>query len=155
MAPTRIVIMLAALCAVVLTGCAEGVRTPSGSPTAPATIGAFDLRVGDCTGPLPTGSITTLTLIPCAQAHNWEAFHPGTLTDKTYPGQAKIYEDGTKLCAAAFTTFVGRKPEKSSLKFTFFYPTQDTWENTGDRAVLCIVGSPEGGLVGSAKDSKK
>lgn len=155
MAPSRIVIMMAALCAVMLTGCTEGVRTPSGNPTAAATIGAFDLRVGDCTGPLPTGSITTVSLIPCTQAHYWEAFHSGTLTDKAYPGQAKIYEDGNKLCAAAFTTFVGRKPEKSSLKFTFFHPTQDTWQNTGDREVLCILGSPAGGLAGSAKGINK
>lgn len=151
----RIWILAAALGAVVLGGCTEGARSPGGTPTAPATISAYDVRVGDCTGPLPSGSITTVELIPCGQAHYWEVFHSGKLTDESYPGQAKVYEDGNKLCRTAFTMFVGIKPEKSTLTFTFFHPNEETWQNTGDREVLCILGSTEGGLVGSAKGLKK
>ena len=151
----RITVIAVALGAVLLTGCTEGVRSPSGTPTASASIGAYDVRVGDCTGALPSGSITSLELIPCDQSHSWEVFHSGKLTDESYPGQAKVYEDGNKLCRTAFTMFVGIKPEKSTLTFTFFHPNEETWQNTGDREVLCILGSTEGGLVGSAKGLKK
>ncbi|HML52243.1 MAG TPA: septum formation family protein [Propionicimonas sp.] len=149
-------VALALLVTVAAAGCTTtGPRTPSGTPTAVATIGAFDVRVGDCTGELPSGGISSVTLIPCGQEHYWEAFHSAKLTEETYPGQTAINEEGTKLCKAAFTEFVGVAPTKSTLKFTFFYPTQDTWQNTGDREVLCILGSPKGGLTGSAKDTKK
>lgn len=148
-------VALALLFALAATGCTPGPRTPSGSPTAVATIGAFDVRVGDCTGELPSGGITNVTLIPCGQEHYWEVFHSATLTDESYPGQTVIYEEGNKLCKEAFTEFVGVAPTKSKLQLTFFYPTQDTWQNTGDREVLCVLGSPKGGLKGSAEGTKK
>lgn len=146
---------LAAVLAFTLPGCAGGARDASGQVTAPISVDPFQVAVGDCTGELPAGATKTVTLIPCGQAHYWEAFNASTLTDAAYPGEAAISEKAIAVCTAAFKDFVGIAANTSSRRFTYFYPNQTTWNSANDRQVLCLAGSPEGNITGTLKGVKK
>lgn len=134
-------------------GCGGSIRDEAGQVTASTTAGAFQLKVGDCTGALST--TTTVALVPCAQDHYWEAYFSKKLTDASYPGDTKITEDADKSCEAAFTAFVGVSQGKSAYEFTYYYPSEQTWNTGDDREILCFVGLKTGGVKGSLKGRKK
>ena len=136
---------------VVLAGCATapGPRGPEGQVTARATVDTYSLRVGDCTGPIPAGSADRFTLIPCGDKHNWEAFARMTLNDDAYPGAKTVSERAGAFCEDAFAAFVGVKRSKSAYELTSLQPTQATWDNFGDREILCLAGRSTGTVTGS------
>jgi hypothetical protein len=142
-------------CAVALTGCTGSARDASGQVTVATTTDPYQVAVGDCTGEMPAGSIKTVTLIPCSQAHYWEAFSATTLTDASYPGQTAIGEKATTACAAAFKEFVGVSGSASKYSFNYFYPDQNSWDSSNDRQILCLAGSEDGNITGTLKGIKK
>jgi hypothetical protein len=144
-----------ALVAVLLTaGCGGAPRNDAGQVTAPATTDAFQVKVGDCTGDLSTGTVSDVGLIPCDQAHYFEAFASKQMTDTTYPGESATEKQADTFCADAFEPWMGVSTSKSKYGVFYFYPTSSTWENK-DREILCLVGSSEGGIKGSLKGTKK
>ncbi len=156
MAPARAGVVAAGVAAsVLLAGCASGVRSSAGQVTAPTTTDSFSVRVGDCLGKLPTESTTQLQLLPCDQEHYWEAFATATLTGDDFPGNAAVREQAGEACDQAFATFVGVEADKSKLNLTMLTPTSETWTQAGDRAVVCLVGNPSGGVTGTLRDAAK
>ncbi len=140
---------------VMLTGCTQSFRDPSGQVTSPATRGPFEIKAGDCLGSLTAGTANQVVLVPCSDPHYWQAYLITSMSPGPYPGQSRISEVGNQVCNSAFPGFVGVAPAKSKYQFTFLYPTQDTWENVDDRAITCVAGKETGGVVGSLKDIKK
>lgn len=140
-----------AAAAVLLAGCAEPVRDPSGRLTAPTTADAYAIRSGDCVGELGAGSVTKLELLPCGQEHYWEAFLLTELDGTDYPGDVALAEQSEKLCTDGFADFVGIELKKSKYSFTYLSPTEQTWKNAKDRALVCLAGLPNGGLTGSLR----
>ena len=154
MGPARAGAVAAGVAAsVLLAGCASGVRGSAGGVTAPTTTDSFSVQVGDCLGKLPTESTTQLRLLPCAEEHYWEAFATATLTGEDFPGNATVRDQAGQACDAAFEGFVGVPARKSKLNLTMLTPTSETWTQAGDRAVVCLVGSPSGGVTGTLKDA--
>jgi hypothetical protein len=140
---------------VLVAGCSGSPRDESGQVTAAASADAFQVKIGDCTGELGTGSVTNIALIPCDQKHYWEAYSSTTLSDASYPGVTKIQEEADEVCAATYKTFVGISTNKSKYSLTYMYPTLNTWTSANDREILCLAGSKTGGLTGSLKGTKK
>lgn len=135
-----------------LAGCgAPGARNSSGQVTAAATADAFSIAVGDCTGPIPNGSVERLALIPCAEPHAWEAFARTELDGTEYPGARQIQDAADEFCGVEFKAFVGVSLSKSLYQATYLQPTKQTWEDAGDREVLCLVGLASGGIEGSLR----
>lgn len=142
--------------ALLLAGCtAELPRDSAGQVTAAATTDAFSIKVGDCVGKVDGDSTNALPLVPCAQAHFWEAYASTTLTGEAFPGNAEVKDASDKACTAAFAGFVGIKAGDSKYERTFLSPTRDTWTQAGDREVVCLVGSSSGGITGSLKGVAK
>lgn len=137
------------LTAVALAGCASGVRDSGGQVTAPVTTDSFSVRVGDCLGKLPSESTAQLALRPCGEEHHWEAFATATLTGEDFPGNAAVREEAEVACSDAFAGFVGVPARKSKLDLTMLTPTSQTWTQANDREVVCLVGSPGGGITGT------
>jgi hypothetical protein len=145
-----------ALAAVLFTaGCGGAPRNDAGQVTASASADAFQVKVGDCTGELGSGTIENLALIPCDQTHYWEAYSSTQLTDATYPGNSAVSEQANKLCSDTFEPWSGIAAGDTKYDITFFYPTLQTWTNANDREILCFVGTEKGGLKGSLKGAKK
>lgn len=146
-----IVVATLALC-----GCAtQGPRNSAGEVTAPAPADAFSLQVGDCTGPLTTGTVEQVKLMPCAEPHYWEVFGATELGGDEFPGAGKVQDLAEEFCNAGFKEFVGVSVGKSDYDLTVLQPTRQTWTSADDRAVTCLVGSGEGEIEGSLKGVKK
>ena len=75
-----------------LTGCMAGAapRDTAGQVTASASVDAFQVKVGDCTGSLKEGDVSDLQVIPCADPHFYEAYAATQLTHADYPGESTV-----------------------------------------------------------------
>ena len=151
---TRLLCWIAAA-GLILAGCSGTVRDPAGQVTASASVDAFSIKVGDCTGDLGQDQVSAATLVPCSQPHSWEAYASSRLGGDEYPGVTQVAEAAEKACTTAFKAFVGVSADKSAYSYTYFYPTEETWTSAGDREVLCFAGLAEGGVTGTLKDVKK
>lgn len=161
----RLIGMVAVGVLALLAGCAPGV-TPSTGPAASssvsdtsATTGASvppepaTVDVGDCTGPLNLSgaSMAGVQVIGCGKPHYYEAYATFPLTDAEHPGADALSALATKQCAAAFEEFVGVAPEYSRYTSAYLAPDEAAWPLLEERRLTCLAGSPDGGLVGSAK----
>lgn len=150
--------LLATLVALALLGAGcttAGPRNSAGQVTRSAAADAFAVRVGDCTGPLSNGSVETLSLVPCDQAHAWEAYARTELTGSEYPGAGAIQDQGDEFCSAEFRRFVGVPSNRSTYRTMYLQPTRQTWEKAVDREIVCLVGLSSGGIKGSLRGVKK
>jgi hypothetical protein len=97
-------------------------------------------------------------VVECSEAHDDEVYANVTATDETFPGIDAVDDEAEKLCEAEFAGYVGAEYEDAtSLDFSFYAPTGDSWA-AGDRGITCVVyGLDENGdpvrTVGSLKDS--
>jgi len=137
--------------AVLLAGCAQPVRDPSGRLTAPTLADAYAIKAGDCVGELGAGSVTKIQLLPCDQQHYWEAFLLTDLDGTDYPGDVALAKQSEQRCTQAFADFVGIELKKSKYSFTYLSPTEQTWKSAKDRALVCLAGLPNGGVTGSLR----
>lgn len=137
--------------AVLLAGCAQPVRDPSGRLTAPTMADAYAIKAGDCVGELGAGSVTKIQLLPCDQLHYWEAFLLTELEGTDYPGDVALAKQSEQRCTQAFADFVGIELKKSKYSFTYLSPTEQTWKSAKDRALVCLAGLPNGGVTGSLR----
>lgn len=121
----------------------------SSTPTAPVTV----LKVGDCTGPvdLTGASISSLPAIGCDEPHYYEVHGVFPITGDTYPGAATLGDQAATACAPSFLAYVGVEPEYGRYASAYIAPDPAAWVVQENRAITCLAGSAEGGLVGSAK----
>lgn len=136
-------------------GCSGAVpRNSAGQVTAPASINAFQVTVGDCTGPMKEGDVESLQVVPCDQKHNFEAYAVTNLTGTAFPGVAEVAKQADKFCTAEFRSFVGVATKDSTYDMFYLHPIEKSWA-TGDREVLCLAGATKGGVTGSLKGVAK
>lgn len=139
-----------------LAGCTLGAtpRNTAGQVTTSASVDAFQIRVGDCTGKLAEGNISNLEIVPCADSHYYEAYSRTDLEDGDFPGETSVTKAADKFCTAEFKKFVGVSTDDSKYDMFYLYPTAESWR-TGDREILCLAGSDDGKVKGSLKGVKK
>ncbi|MFD5215043.1 septum formation family protein [Microbacterium sp. NPDC058345] len=131
-------------------------RDRDGRVTEEKQIDIFSLKVGDCltADALTGGETTSAPVVPCEQAHPFEVYAEFDLEDGEFPGTEAIEEPATEFCEAEFATFVGVGYQESSLAYTWFEPTAESW-SADDRLVQCIIGDPEGDVQGSLAGVKR
>jgi len=114
----------------------------------------FTMAVGDCLNNQDADVVETIPAVPCSEPHDFEAYHSFDLTGgDEFPGLETIEAEADKGCYEAFPTFVGIAYEESTLDFSYFYPTEDSWA-AADREIMCIVYDAEpstGTLAGAAR----
>ena len=79
--------------------------------------------------------------VDCASSHHAEMYHRFTLEDapgSPYPGDTAIQAQSDPACDLTFAAYVGIPYESSRLRFVYFYPSAETW-NDNDRSVLCFL----------------
>ncbi len=147
---------LLALAALGLAGCSTGEpRNSAGQVTASAPVDAFSLQVGDCTGPLTSGTVGAVALLPCGQPHAWEVFAATELQGDDFPGAGKVQDLAEEFCNDQFNAFIGRSVSKSEYHLTVLQPTKQTWNDAGDRQVTCLAGDGEGKVEGSLRNAER
>ncbi len=122
--------------------------TPTPTPTPTPVVST--LSVGDCTGPVTPGS-TDVTTTACSSAHYWEVFALVPLNTQVFPDGDLLASTAKEGCLAAFTKYVGVEPSFSRYSAVYLVPDQAAWQDPGQRRIVCLAGSQQGGLKGSAK----
>lgn len=112
------------------------------------------LEVGGCLGDLPPdGQISGLPLVPCDEPHHGEVYAEFTSTNSTF-SDASLSSEAERLCAEAFSPFVGTSIERSNYTIALLVPTASGWAR-GDREITCIATRVDGSAtIGSAKGSR-
>ncbi|MEE8347129.1 MAG: hypothetical protein V3S20_07265, partial [Dehalococcoidia bacterium] len=88
----------------------------------------FDLKVGDCVvgmgiGP-EGGEFGRVRTVDCAEMHDGEVVALFDVEGDDFPGDDALLDMGTEGC-----------PSEAS---TYLYPTDDSWNEMGDREITCI-----------------
>jgi hypothetical protein len=116
-------------------------RDETGAIVGGGSVGAFEMRVGDCfdDGSAFSGNeVDSVPGVPCSQPHDNEVYAVFDVTAASFPGDAiaEMAHDG---CLARFETFVGKDYESSSLDIATLYPSRESWDGQNDREVVCAV----------------
>ena len=109
-----------------------------------------DLEAGDCiddsTFDEPDAVMSGLiTIAVCDGPHDLEVSRVHTLEageGATYPGESALIEQSIEMCERAFEPYVGSDYYESSLDYSFYYPTEQTWGKYDDRTIVCVVFDP-------------
>jgi hypothetical protein len=139
----------------------ESFTSPAGPTSVPvatappgteATIDAFSIRVGDCIDDPGVGEVQDISVIPCAEPHDDEAYALFDVDLSVFDAPA-IDTQGADGCHARFEEYVGASYETSSLEITFLFPLEEGFDR-GDREVVCLVYDGElAKLEGTVKGS--
>ncbi|SDX09055.1 Septum formation [Arthrobacter sp. yr096] len=143
----------AALCCVsiALAGCSlissgDAKRDESGKPTESSVADVFKVKIGDCIAQPKGEQFRNVSVIPCDQGHDLEAFATKDLEDSSYPGDSALVTRSEEYCVAEFATFVGKAFDESVLEMMYFHPSRETW-SAGDREIVCLAGGTSGASI--------
>jgi hypothetical protein len=101
----------------------------------------FLLSVGDCTNDVASAGeeVSTVSVVPCSEPHDNEAYYAEDLPDGDYPGHDALVSQADAICYDAFPAFVGVDYDSSRLDFASYYPTESGWNDLDDREITCLV----------------
>ncbi len=156
--------VLATVAACLVTaGCTA--QTGTGSPTAPASeptpsqsvTAPRQLLAGECTGTLDSqvNGSTAIEPVDCKDEHSWEVFAVVPLPGDKMPSADTMRVIANNRCLPAFEEFVGVEPAYSRYSSAFLAPDELGWQDPSLRRITCLLGSPEGGLTGSAHNDSR
>lgn len=96
--------------------------------------GIFTAAPGDC-----LVSSDDTRVVPCDHPHEAEVYYTFTVEETEFP------HDGfdTEACLERFGAYVGTTVEASGYGLTWLVPSPTTWEDAGDREVICLLTSSE------------
>jgi hypothetical protein len=150
--------------ALLLAGCTASAPTgsaPAGSASSasqaasasPSPAAMARLQVGDCIGDidLSGAAINDVASVPCSRAHSWEVDATVPVPGETYPGASVLAASAKSSCATNFTSYVGVEQQYSRYSSAYLTGDEGAWTVPENRVITCLVGSADGGLVGSAK----
>lgn len=121
----------------------------TGEITEEGDLDVFSIAVGDCLGETPEGEVESVTAVPCSESHDGEVFYDFSLPDGEFPGDDALVDAVYAGCDPAFETFVGLPYDESSLDYTYYAPTAESWAQLNDRLVSCVITDPNGPVTGS------
>lgn len=140
-----------------LTACSsdDTTRNEDGEIVEGGELGVFAVQEGDCINfPDADDLVDAFDAVACDEPHDGEIYELFDIEGfDDFPGDAAVSTEGSDGCLTAFETFVGIDYNSSIFFFTFFSPTEDTWNELDDREVICVLTPAEGEpqLVGSAE----
>ena len=126
-------------------------------------LDVFALRVGDCfddnTGAINTNEVRELESVgafPCNEPHYYEIFHALYYTQtEIFPGNDVLGQFAQDMCEQSFEAYIGIPYLESIFYISYFMPTLESWDNTGDREILCLIYDDSGNkITGSMKNSR-
>lgn len=123
--------------------------------TEAGTADVFTMRVGDCYDDQSADEVSDVPAVPCADPHDNEAYFQFSMDGDEWPGDDAITAAADEQCTPEFEKFVGIAYADSVLDWYPITPTQGSWEELGDRVVICSIYEPstkvQGSLAGVAR----
>lgn len=127
-------------------------RDASGAVEEAGDLPADRVRVGDCFD-APEREVERLPVVPCEAPHPNEVIAVFDLSGSSWPGQEEVEQLAARGCLERFEPYVGQAYGESALQAFPITPSQESWEDDDDRAVICAAFDPDGPLTGSVKGS--
>ena len=114
-------------------------RNDAGEIMAAGTVDAFEVRVEDCfqDAALESEDVSEVPGIPCSDPHDNEVFAAFDVPGE-WPGDEAIEEMAYQGCYDRFAGAIGKSYEESIIDYTVIYPSEGSWQERGDREVLCV-----------------
>ena len=135
------------------TGCSVLGGDETTATTVPNGVRIVDLEPGSCYLAPTDTDVRIVEQVACREPHDAEAYAVFALpvpADGPFPGSAEVQSLAQLGCQDRFADYVGQAYEDSAYYFAAIAPTRKSWEDRGDRRVLCsIIASDGGRLEGS------
>ena len=142
-------LILTAACALAVAACGSGddqtVRDSNGNVIEAGDVSVFSLNVGDCFVDLPSGDVSTVNVVPCADDHSYEIYHEFDIDLAAYDAAA-VQSAANDGCLSAFQPYMGVGYEQSYYDFDGLQPSAGSWEQD-DREVICLATPTNGGTT--------
>ncbi|MDQ2837429.1 MAG: hypothetical protein M3Y42_07465 [Actinomycetota bacterium] len=146
------VIGLVALVAVV--SGSRATRSADGTVTKAGKISPWNVKIGDCVKlPSTLGTLLTITVTPCTEPHNAQAFAEAPLTGSSYPGTTEIRAQARTGCSRLAVAFVG-SDINPNLHLIYLVPTSQRWNRDNDRTAHCLLLDPDKDITGDIRADK-
>lgn len=120
----------------------------TGQVTESASVDVFSVKIGDCMLDTGTGMLTDASILPCTDSHDQEVYYEITMPDGEF-ADADINAASQECIGDAYTTFVGLGYQESALDVTTLTPTKESWEQSNDRVIQCLIFDPAGPVTGT------
>jgi hypothetical protein len=125
-------------------------------------VSVFELLQGDCLSPPEEvqAGLEEVTVVPCADPHTQEIFEiieyePAEEGNDDFPGDDELDDFAQAACLDPFTDYVYIDYIDSSLFITYLLPTVRSWNEEGDREVVCIAQTTGEQIQGSVEGSQR
>ena len=115
-------------------------RDSSGAIVGEGSIGAFNMRVGDCFNDISSSDdeVSSVPGVPCSQPHDYETYAIFDVDITSYPEDEGMSDLALESCMGRFESYVGKDYQSSSLDITSMYPSQQSWREN-DREIVCAI----------------
>lgn len=157
--------LLLALAATLGAGCGgdDGAeRGDDGRVVEAGDVSVFELLQGDCLSPPEEvqAGLEDVTVVPCAEPHTQEIFEiieyePAEEGDDDFPGDDELDDFAQAACLDPFSDYVDIDYVDSSLFITYLLPTVRSWNEEGDREVVCIAQTTGEQIQGTIEGSQR
>jgi Septum formation len=91
---------------------------------------------------------------PCTEQHEFEVFHTLSMPYAEFPGTTLVESEARSGCLSEYQPFVGRKYERSALEISYYSPTEASWNQQHDRAIVCLIHESDFDTTGSLRGSR-
>jgi hypothetical protein len=148
------IVLFVILVAVGSMGSATRSSSSGGGITHSGTLSVFSLAVGDCfNNPPGATSLTTVTAIPCTQAHNAQIYAKFDVSGSivNYPGTSALTRMATSGCNARVGV-LDKSKITNSMMIRFLYPLDNSWLD-GNRTIACMIANPSSNITSSLLNS--
>lgn len=122
------------------------------------TIPAAAIEVGDCFDDQVAYDITAIPVVACDEPHDNEVYDLYQIDrpeSAPYPGIDRVAALAQEGCLIGFEGYVGTDYQRSVLEIFPIPPSEQSWEESGDREVVCAVYEPGEKLTAPAGDSRR
>ena len=117
----------------------DAARDDSGVVVKAGESSVFELQKGDCIRDEVEGPTSGVGVAPCDEAHDYEVFATDELAGNSYPGDDDAGNEATSKCITHFEDYFGIAYLESQLDVTHFTPTEEGWNDAGDRGITCLA----------------
>jgi hypothetical protein len=110
----------------------------NGNVTKAGNLSVFSLKTGQCFDePSTSTAVSSITAIPCDQAHDAQVTGNISLTESSYD-QSALDSDASNQCQTIADGTVDGTKIGADAGVLYFVPNQDDW-NTGDHSATCAI----------------
>ena len=125
-------------------------RGSTGSVNQAGSMQASDLKVGDCfDNPTADSNISSITAIPCTEAHDSQVFAEPAAKESTYPGDTALSSEADSDCNDTTTQGTISQDAPDSLEVTALYAQDSSSFDDGNNYITCFIVSDSKNLTKS------